>query len=66
MSETRHWRRVGAALVLACLLAAPLHALAALAERGEFDQGAVAEAAAKYKIDDPQAAGPQTSDIGVA
>jgi pyruvate dehydrogenase E1 component len=41
-------------------------ALAALAERGEFDNGAVAEAAAKYKIDDPMAAGPQTTDSGVA
>jgi pyruvate dehydrogenase E1 component len=41
-------------------------ALGALAERGEFDRGAVAEAAAKYKIDDPQAAGPQTTDSGVA
>jgi pyruvate dehydrogenase E1 component len=41
-------------------------ALATLAGRGEFDRGAVAEAAAKYKIDDPQAAGPQTSDSGVA
>jgi pyruvate dehydrogenase E1 component len=41
-------------------------ALATLAERGELERGAVAEAAAKYKIDDPQAAGPQTSDSGVA
>jgi pyruvate dehydrogenase E1 component len=41
-------------------------ALETLAARGEFDRGAVAEAAAKYKIDDPQAAGPQTSDSGVA
>jgi pyruvate dehydrogenase E1 component len=41
-------------------------ALAALAERGEIDRGAVAEASTKYKIDDPQAAGPQTSDSGVA
>jgi pyruvate dehydrogenase E1 component len=41
-------------------------ALAALVARGEIDRGAVAEAAAKYKIDDPQAAGPQTSDPGVA
>ncbi|HXV92249.1 MAG TPA: pyruvate dehydrogenase (acetyl-transferring), homodimeric type, partial [Pseudonocardia sp.] len=41
-------------------------ALAALAERGETDRGTVAEAAAKYRIDDPQAAGPQTSDPGVA
>ncbi|HLU60437.1 MAG TPA: pyruvate dehydrogenase (acetyl-transferring), homodimeric type, partial [Pseudonocardia sp.] len=41
-------------------------ALATLASRGEFDRAAVAEAAAKYRIDDPQAAGPQTSDSGVA
>jgi pyruvate dehydrogenase E1 component len=41
-------------------------ALESLASQGEFDRGAVAEAAAKYKIDDPQAAGPQTTDSGVA
>jgi pyruvate dehydrogenase E1 component len=41
-------------------------ALQALAERDEVDKGAPAEAAAKYRIDDPQAAGPQTSDPGVA
>jgi pyruvate dehydrogenase E1 component len=41
-------------------------ALAALAARGEVDKATVVEAAAKYKIDDPQAAGPQTSDSGVA
>jgi pyruvate dehydrogenase E1 component len=41
-------------------------ALETVASRGEFDRGVVAEAAAKYKIDDPQAAGPQTSDSGVA
>jgi pyruvate dehydrogenase E1 component len=41
-------------------------ALETLAARGEFDRGAVSEAAAKYRIDDPQAAGPQTSDSGVA
>ncbi len=41
-------------------------ALEALATRGEIDRGVVAEAAAKYRIDDPQAAGPQTSDSGVA
>jgi pyruvate dehydrogenase E1 component len=41
-------------------------ALESLAQRGEFDRGVVAEAAAKYRIDDPQAAGPQTSDAGVA
>jgi pyruvate dehydrogenase E1 component len=41
-------------------------ALATLAERGETERSAVTEAAAKYRIDDPQAAGPQTSDPGVA
>jgi pyruvate dehydrogenase E1 component len=41
-------------------------ALEALAERGEFDRGQAAEAAAKYRLDDPQAAGPQTTDSGVA
>ncbi|MCO1659529.1 pyruvate dehydrogenase (acetyl-transferring), homodimeric type [Pseudonocardia humida] len=41
-------------------------ALESLAARGELDRGVVAEAAAKYRIDDPQAAGPQTSDSGVA
>jgi pyruvate dehydrogenase E1 component len=41
-------------------------ALESLAARGEIDRGVVAEAAAKYRIDDPQAAGPQTSDSGVA
>jgi pyruvate dehydrogenase E1 component len=41
-------------------------ALAALAHRGEVDQSAVAEAARQYRIDDPQSAGPQTSDPGVA
>jgi pyruvate dehydrogenase E1 component len=41
-------------------------ALEGLAARGELDRGVVAEAAAKYRIDDPQAAGPQTSDSGVA
>jgi pyruvate dehydrogenase E1 component len=41
-------------------------ALETLAARGEFDRGAVSEAAAKYRIDDPRAAGPQTSDSGVA
>jgi pyruvate dehydrogenase E1 component len=41
-------------------------ALESLATRGEIDRGVVAEAAAKYRIDDPQAAGPQTSDSGVA
>jgi pyruvate dehydrogenase E1 component len=41
-------------------------ALGALAARGQVDRSAVVEAAAKYRIDDPQAAGPQTSDAGVA
>ena len=41
-------------------------ALRALADRGEVDRSAVTDAAAKYRIDDPQAAGPQTSDSGVA
>jgi pyruvate dehydrogenase E1 component len=41
-------------------------ALISLAARGEVEKGAPAEAAAKYRIDDPQAAGPQTSDSGVA
>jgi pyruvate dehydrogenase E1 component len=40
--------------------------LAALAERGEFDKAKVSEAATRFAIDDPQAAGPQTSDAGVA
>ncbi|MGD9987643.1 pyruvate dehydrogenase (acetyl-transferring), homodimeric type [Pseudonocardia sp.] len=41
-------------------------ALGSLHARGEIDRAVVAEAAAKYAIDDPQAAGPQTSDSGVA
>ncbi|MGH3944490.1 MAG: pyruvate dehydrogenase (acetyl-transferring), homodimeric type [Pseudonocardiaceae bacterium] len=41
-------------------------ALVALARRGEVEQSAVAEAARRYRIDNPQAAGPQTSDPGVA
>ena len=41
-------------------------ALAALARRGEVDQSVVTEAARNYCIDDPRAAGPQTSDPGVA
>jgi pyruvate dehydrogenase E1 component len=40
--------------------------LAALARRGEVDQSAVIEAARRYRIDDVSAAGPQTSDPGVA
>jgi pyruvate dehydrogenase E1 component len=41
-------------------------ALAALAAEGRVDRAVAVEAAAKYRIDDPQAAGPQTSDPGVA
>jgi pyruvate dehydrogenase E1 component len=41
-------------------------ALRVLADRGEVDRSAVVEAAEKYRIDDPRAAGPQTSDSGVA
>ncbi|MGH4023004.1 MAG: transketolase-like TK C-terminal-containing protein, partial [Pseudonocardiaceae bacterium] len=41
-------------------------ALAALAHRGEVQQSTVAEAARRYRIDDPREAGPQTSDPGVA
>ncbi len=41
-------------------------ALRALADRGEVDRSAVTDAAARYRIDDPQAAAPQTSDSGVA
>ncbi|SHK23738.1 pyruvate dehydrogenase E1 component [Pseudonocardia thermophila] len=41
-------------------------ALASLAQRGEFDRAEVAEAARRFAIDDPQAAGPQTTDSGVA
>jgi pyruvate dehydrogenase E1 component len=40
--------------------------LAALAKRGEFPQEKVVEAANRYQLDDPQAAGPQTSDSGAA
>jgi pyruvate dehydrogenase E1 component len=40
--------------------------LAALARRGEVDRDTVVRAAEQYRIDDPQAAGPQTSDSGVA
>lgn len=41
-------------------------ALAALAGRGEIEHSVVAEAARHYRIDDPKAAGPQTSDPGDA
>ena len=40
--------------------------LAALARRGEVPKSAVVDAARKYRIDDVTAAGPQTSDPGVA
>jgi pyruvate dehydrogenase E1 component len=40
--------------------------LAALARRGEVDQSTVRDAARRYQVDDPQAAGPQESDSGVA
>jgi pyruvate dehydrogenase E1 component len=40
--------------------------LTALARRGEVPQEKVVEAARKYRIDDVSAAGPQTSDPGVA
>jgi pyruvate dehydrogenase E1 component len=43
-----------------------VQALAALADRGAVDRSSVVSAATKYRIDDPQAAGPQTSDSGVA
>ena len=41
-------------------------ALAALARRGELDPSIPTQAAHHYRIDDPQSAGPQTSDPGVA
>jgi pyruvate dehydrogenase E1 component len=41
-------------------------ALMALANRGEVEQSTVVEAAKRYRIDDVHAAGPQTSDPGVA
>jgi pyruvate dehydrogenase E1 component len=40
--------------------------LAALQRRGELDRSTVVEAARRYRIDDVHAAGPQTSDPGVA
>jgi pyruvate dehydrogenase E1 component len=40
--------------------------LTALARRGDVPQEKVVEAARKYRIDDVSAAGPQTSDPGVA
>ncbi|HET6704300.1 pyruvate dehydrogenase (acetyl-transferring), homodimeric type [Amycolatopsis sp.] len=41
-------------------------ALSILAKRGEVEQAKVLEAAAKYRLDDIAAAGPQTSDSGNA
>jgi pyruvate dehydrogenase E1 component len=41
-------------------------ALIALARRGEVDADAPRTAVARYRIDDPTAAGPQTTDPGVA
>jgi pyruvate dehydrogenase E1 component len=43
-----------------------VQALAALVDRGELDRQTLVSAAAKYRIDDPRAAGPQTSDSGSA
>ncbi|ONI79149.1 pyruvate dehydrogenase (acetyl-transferring), homodimeric type [Actinosynnema sp. ALI-1.44] len=40
--------------------------LAALARRGEIDKAKVVEATRKYQLDDVSAAGPDTSDPGVA
>ena len=42
------------------------HGLGDGAAEGAVDGTAAAEAAAQYRIDDPRAAGPQTSDSGVA
>ncbi|GAA2349500.1 pyruvate dehydrogenase (acetyl-transferring), homodimeric type [Saccharopolyspora halophila] len=41
-------------------------ALQALARAGQVDKSKVVEAVRKYRLDDAQAAGPQTSDSGVA
>jgi pyruvate dehydrogenase E1 component len=41
-------------------------ALLALARRGEVDPDAPRTAKTRYRLDDPTAAGPQTSDPGVA
>ena len=43
-----------------------VQALAALVELGQLDRQTLVSAAAKYHIDDPRTAGPQTSDPGVA
>jgi pyruvate dehydrogenase E1 component len=43
-----------------------VQALAALVDQGKVDRATLVAAASKYRIDDPRAAGPQTSDPGVA
>jgi pyruvate dehydrogenase E1 component len=43
-----------------------VQALSALVEQGKLDHSTLVEAADKYKLDDPKAAGPQTSDPGDA
>jgi pyruvate dehydrogenase E1 component len=43
-----------------------VQALAALVDQGEVEHSTLVSAAHKYRIDDPRAAGPQTSDPGVA
>jgi pyruvate dehydrogenase E1 component len=40
--------------------------LTALARRGELDHAKVVEATRRYRLDDPQAAGPSTTDSGAA
>jgi pyruvate dehydrogenase E1 component len=40
--------------------------LTALARRGEIDHAKVVEATRRYRLDDPQAAGPSTTDSGAA
>ncbi|GAA3438498.1 hypothetical protein GCM10018954_081140 [Kutzneria kofuensis] len=40
--------------------------LTALSRRGEIDHDKVVEATRRYRLDDPQAAGPQTTDSGAA
>jgi len=43
-----------------------VQALAALVDQGRLDRATLVAAASKYRIDDPRAAGPQTSDSGSA
>jgi pyruvate dehydrogenase E1 component len=43
-----------------------VQALSALVEQGKLDHTTLVSAAGKYKLDDPRAAGPQTSDSGDA